>query len=432
MDSFFNKTILDIYREKIKTVLTEKRVWLLNLSELKDYLKISRLDLIKYDLRKTQKRKQKTQQEYQENINAIIQKLANTKCKDIGIDYGKSAVHSSFDEQKNIEILVLIDHNYKYLRLQEDSLIQQRLDMIYGFIIVEKGECKYRPNVYTVNLICSQMKGGGSVLLGAYLYMIKRNTQIQQMGLLELAGGFTNVVGLCAYSKFGFLPNITYLGADCFSDTGNLPMSVDLDEIESDEIINVVLGKKNIKLELEEGIDEDDEYNILQNNAVCDKTIDPKTQSNMAFYLNALYRAIYNNELKEQDYRQATTEYEKNDILEKIKRMRTFITQYIRYIQTISPPPPKILDNQLQKLEEKYTKMSPHESDSDSDSESTPYNPSDKITQKKLSHTIQKKKTAKKRRTTKFTAATMKKKAAKTEFRRKLAKSKRLQYTKNS
>ena len=89
-----------------------------------------------------------------------------------------------------------------------------KFDTIRGFLIVEKGECEKHPKAYTINLICLDKVIDGkkvnylkaSILLGAYLCMIKL-LDCEQICMLELAGGYNNIMGLCAYTKFGFVPN---------------------------------------------------------------------------------------------------------------------------------------------------------------------------------------------------------------------------------
>lgn len=52
-------------------------------------------------------------------------------------------------------------------------------DSVLGFVIAELGECAKEPNVYAVNLICSQ-SGLGKLLLGACLYCIKFNDDVSE------------------------------------------------------------------------------------------------------------------------------------------------------------------------------------------------------------------------------------------------------------
>jgi len=103
-------------------------------------------------------------------------------------------------------------------------------DNVLGFIIAELGECAKEPNVYAVNLICSQ-SGLGKLLLGACLYCIKFNDDISEKRcILELAHAYKNTPGFFMYTKLGFNLDDSLIGEEgvCFFDILHLPMSVTL------------------------------------------------------------------------------------------------------------------------------------------------------------------------------------------------------------
>jgi hypothetical protein len=56
-----------------------------------------------------------------------------------------------------------------------EKQLKLKLKMISGFMIVSRGQCKLFPNDYVLNLICSNVQGLGSMLLGLYLYTILRH-----------------------------------------------------------------------------------------------------------------------------------------------------------------------------------------------------------------------------------------------------------------
>lgn len=108
--------------------------------------------------------------------------------------------------------------------------VKNLYDSIQGFIIVQKGECILKPNVFCVNLICSQ-HARGALLIALYLYCINNNPNVtDKVGLLELANAYYNAGGLCLYSKFGFEYSSKLHGRYCFSDHNNLPMIVNLND----------------------------------------------------------------------------------------------------------------------------------------------------------------------------------------------------------
>jgi hypothetical protein len=184
--------------------------------------------------------------------NAILELMAESVCeKKIGREYGINAVRRLKNSQ--FDILVLVESNYQSIKAAEGrtktkTAANKKLHSVLGFIIVEKGECKRLPNAYSVNLICvrseikSKEKPKGALLLGAYLYCIKKIGQ--RHGLLELAGGYKNVAGFFAYSKMGFVKNTTLFDARCFTDIGNLPMSIDIAEYKYTDFIDYASGHR--------------------------------------------------------------------------------------------------------------------------------------------------------------------------------------------
>ena len=105
-------------------------------------------------------------------------------------------------------------------------------DSVLGFIVAELGECAKEPNVYAVNLICSQ-SGLGKLLLGACLYCIKYNDDVSEKRcILELAHAYKNTPGFFMYTKLGFNLDDSLIGEEgvCFDDFLHLPMSVTLND----------------------------------------------------------------------------------------------------------------------------------------------------------------------------------------------------------
>jgi len=216
--------------------------------------------------------------ESEENMKKFITFLSKKVCSDIKPSYAKSAVERAIDltdNENHFDILVASTRIIEDVTLS----IERRLEGVVAFIIVELGECKKYPSVYSINLICTNtataISGTGSVLMGAFLYTIlshpnNRNPSnqisfpkgkgylsvtskrlssgriienctfgsseplipVQQIAVLELASAYDNPGGLCMYEKFGFTYDQTMFsddskGIDCFSDRDNLPMLID-------------------------------------------------------------------------------------------------------------------------------------------------------------------------------------------------------------
>ena len=297
---FFQATHISEYKKLISSTLKERNMTVLNLEDLIQYLNMTRLDLA-YSLRKSGPREQRKIQEREQNISSIIQNLAANICVDIGELYGRRAVENTIKStaapgfQSKFDILVLIDADYETLNLKsKTSLMDQRFDKIYGFLVTELGECRSEPDVHSINLICSDVSGGGAILMGAYLYCIKRTSSLPQLGLLELAGGFTNTMGLCAYSKFGYVANLAYLGPHCFADSNNLPMTVDVSRLTVDQIAAVVSGTAKVS-QIDIEAREKTIFDMLHTHPLCNRSlfvIDGE-QAELAQDYNRLYRHMY-------------------------------------------------------------------------------------------------------------------------------------------
>ena len=111
-----------------------------------------------------------------------------------GIDVGRRYRAIALDDA-----IFSMKPNFDILFLQNKSD-----DNVLGFVIAELGECAREPNVYAVNLICSQ-SGLGKLLLGACLYCIKFNDDVSEKKcILELAHAYKNTPGFFMYTKLGF------------------------------------------------------------------------------------------------------------------------------------------------------------------------------------------------------------------------------------
>ena len=142
-----------------------------------------------------------------------------------------------------------------------------------GFLVSQLGECKDIENKFSsipaLNLICAPKKHKchtpscgtgcgviGRILMFMYLYALK--TKNIRYGILELAGLYCNVGGLCLYNKFGFREDITMKSRVtklkefdpymCFPDASNLSMVCDLNLITGEQLVDALIDNKNVNL----------------------------------------------------------------------------------------------------------------------------------------------------------------------------------------
>ena len=146
----------------------------------------------------------------------LYQRVGSICGSDVGRRYRANALDDAIFSMKS---------KFDILFLQNKSD-----DNVLGFVIAELGECAREPNVYAVNLICSQ-SGLGKLLLGACLYCIKFNDDVSEKKcILELAHAYKNTPGFFMYTKLGFNLDDSLIGkeGECFFDYLHLPMSVSL------------------------------------------------------------------------------------------------------------------------------------------------------------------------------------------------------------
>ena len=171
------------------------------------------------------------EEEDEEDVKAYDdwkQQLAEDDMKDVSKERQDPAYRPEAKGQTNPEKI-------SYLKKQKDdsdAIREKKLRSVVGFLIVQKGECSSFPDDYAVNLICVRdgvADGVGPILIGLYLYTILERVHTRghlQLGLLELAGGYHNISGLCLYSKFGFVPSMNLAVPGCFPSPGNMPMEL--------------------------------------------------------------------------------------------------------------------------------------------------------------------------------------------------------------
>jgi hypothetical protein len=107
-------------------------------------------------------------------INSLVSAIASV-CTNIGISYAKTSIKRAIsltDRKPEFDIAILS----RVIDETSDSIsIDVIKDNVVGFIIVERGECKFFPFAYSINLICAnneKFPSPGTLLMGLYLYTI--------------------------------------------------------------------------------------------------------------------------------------------------------------------------------------------------------------------------------------------------------------------
>lgn len=128
------------------------------------------------------------------------------------------------------------------------ATMEEKRNSVQSFLVTELGECKKKPNTMSVNLVCSRENTTlkSFFLLAAMMFCVKDSNYDQEI-VLELAGKYTNIQGFKSYTRVGFDRDDYLFGSDCFEDIGNLPMSVDLNKVNTQEIISYVINKREIQ-----------------------------------------------------------------------------------------------------------------------------------------------------------------------------------------
>ncbi len=130
-----------------------------------------------------------------------------------------------------------------------DYVVLTRENKLCGILLVMKNECRStEPEAWSVRLICSSCRGYGIILMGLYLYIIKKE-KLQRTAFLELAQGYANIVGFCSYSKFNYVANPKFAcdEYDKLENKNNLKMTLDMDSVSLRQILDVVLTNKGLK-----------------------------------------------------------------------------------------------------------------------------------------------------------------------------------------
>jgi len=355
--ALFLNPALDEFRNNSDVVAALNGVRLYNLTEFNEWYgpgESRQSERITKEAMKSAPKAQKLEFLRQTSVNQketiayeVLLKLANTVCRNpitqqpaIGEGYGKHAIDNL--KYKEFDILVAVDPG-EIKTGRTKTVSQHKLEHVVGFIIAEYGECKKKPEVWSVNLICTtrtklgySIKGG--LLMGAFLYCIKMGSYIPE-AVLELADGYINTSGFFSYTKMGFNKDLSLYGDDCFSDSGNLPMSADLTNLDGTTIINRAIDKE--RRIVTEADDDSGLFNAGK--------ISPSLQKKLVIYNDLLYRVqiAYDVIRREQYLRDdlsstwnamATKNFNRNQMIDELVRKRDTLLDSIS--NPAAPPLP--------------------------------------------------------------------------------------------
>jgi hypothetical protein len=118
-----------------------------------------------------------------------------------------------------------------------------------GILLIELGGCRDYPSVPVLKIMCSM--NISPILIYIYLYILKKKRM--KKGLLELAGCYHNIGGLCAYDRFGFVENYSLKKPTCFDEANSrtdyattLPMEVNMNKISLKDLDEVLHKRKRL------------------------------------------------------------------------------------------------------------------------------------------------------------------------------------------
>jgi hypothetical protein len=277
--SLFRADTLNSYRSDPRIATSLKGTLLLNLDEFLDWFHPVGLSMRKTVISSVVKNAvEQINESKREVANNVLRQLPQLMCLDpetnapaIGEGYGIDSIDSSLTRMCDVIFAVNpVSHDF--------SSNKEKLKMIVGFIITKMGECHTKPYVHGIKLICTTREIKSRLLLGAYLYCIK-NSQFEQEGLLDLAGGYRNMSGFIAYSRMGFNKDPSL--ADCSYVIKALPMSIDVNTLSNQIIIQRATGK-DIRVH---SLDDSGLYNI---GSV--KTLNDREKWNLQTCNNLIYK----------------------------------------------------------------------------------------------------------------------------------------------
>ena len=194
---------------------------------------------------------------------SVRKKGRKKKQMNINPEYFKGVIRKIFNdfyENVDFDIIILVSN---------ENLDEPLHKRVVGFLVTQFAECRDVENVYSnipaLNLVCAPKKHAhtgnrtncqngcsviGRILLFMYSYALKKNHF--KYGILELAGLYCNIGGLCLYNKFGFREDISIKTPTCFEEEETLSMVSKIEDITYTELYDALLDNKNISVPDEE------------------------------------------------------------------------------------------------------------------------------------------------------------------------------------
>ena len=240
---FSTSTKLSDYynNQTVKKYLKANMITILNKEQVEEYLQRAPLSIS----RKTRKITPATNK-----LEAFIAKQREIFGKNITerlcnvIDRNDNYYIQSQEDQENMDVLYLFHEKYNHIPpkiVSQDDYVKFKLEQVYGVIIVRKGECVSNPILYTIVKCCCIRKDLVPILLGAFLFVIKTEPSFAfKCGIAYETNELSNY-----YSNFGFRQN---KNLECL-DNSDVPLSIDLELIKPEEIIEKATGYENIPLQ---------------------------------------------------------------------------------------------------------------------------------------------------------------------------------------
>ena len=232
---FFKEEYLDeiCERSMVKKYLKEKNVKLFNYTTIQNETK---------NLRKLQGFNYKTGEQISSTTGGLVFESLIPSESHI-MKRCATNVRSGYIKDELRAIKDIIDNDQSSKSIDIIIVLDERKERV-AFGIIQWSECKMKPDIPALKIICALPGGYGDIIMYSYIYCLKKYGLSQ--GILELSEHFDNMSGLCLYNKYGFKEDMEMKNFMCFPEVGTLPMSSDVDEISFDKLDRILsLSFKN-------------------------------------------------------------------------------------------------------------------------------------------------------------------------------------------